>query len=39
MSNVLDINLSNAALDKLEKNNKKYSVEKSKGSFKKYTEL
>ncbi len=39
MSDILNIDLSKAVLDKLEKNNKKYPVEKSKGSCKKYTEL
>lgn len=35
----LDINIENAILNKLQKNNDKYSVEKSKGNSKKYTEF
>lgn len=35
----LDIDLEKAFRDKLEKSNVKYSVEKSKGSHKKYTEF
>lgn len=39
MCNDLDIDLSQAFLEKLEKNAKKYPVEKAKGNHKKYTEL
>lgn len=39
MADVLNIDLSNAVLDKLNKNRKKYPIEKSKGTCKKYTEL
>lgn len=39
MAHDLDINVEKAILEKLEKNNKKYPVEKAKGSSKKYTEL
>lgn len=35
----LDINLEEAILKKMKKNEKKYPVEKAKGSAKKYTEL
>jgi NTP pyrophosphatase (non-canonical NTP hydrolase) len=35
----LDIDVTKAFLDKMEKNRKKYPVEKSKGNHKKYTEL
>lgn len=35
----LDINIEKAILNKLQKNNDKYSVEKSKGNSKKYTEF
>jgi NTP pyrophosphatase (non-canonical NTP hydrolase) len=34
-----EIDLGQAALDKIEKNNAKYPVEKSKGNTKKYTDL
>ena len=36
---VYDINLNNSLLKKIEKNKKKYPLEKSKGSNKKYTEF
>jgi NTP pyrophosphatase (non-canonical NTP hydrolase) len=39
MSHDLDINIDKALQDKLKLNNKKYPVEKSKGSAKKYNEL
>lgn len=39
LADVLNINLSSAVLDKLNKNRKKYPIEKSKGTCKKYTEL
>lgn len=39
MSDILNIDLSKAVINKLEKNNIKYPVQKSKGSCKKYTEL
>lgn len=39
LSRSMEIDLEKAILDKLEKNNKKYPVEKSKGNAKKYTEL
>lgn len=35
----LDINLEDAILDKIKKNEEKYPIEKIKGNFKKYTEL
>lgn len=35
----LDINLEEAILEKMKKNEEKYPVEKAKGSAKKYTEL
>jgi NTP pyrophosphatase (non-canonical NTP hydrolase) len=39
MSHDLDINIDKALQDKLKLNNKKYPVEKSKGSAKKYNKL
>ncbi|MFC1656408.1 nucleotide pyrophosphohydrolase [Patescibacteria group bacterium] len=39
MSKDLDINIHEALLDKVEKNEAKYPVHKAKGSHKKYTEL
>lgn len=39
IANDLDINLSKSFLRKLEKNEAKYTVDKSKGNHKKYTEL
>ena len=39
LSQKYDIDLSEALYKKLEQNNKKYPVEKAKGSNKKYTEL
>ncbi len=39
MANDLHIDVSQAFLDKLQKNEAKYPVEKSKGNHKKYTEL
>ena len=39
LSDDLDIDLENAILEKLEKNKKKYPVDKSKGNSKKYTEF
>jgi NTP pyrophosphatase (non-canonical NTP hydrolase) len=39
LANKLDINLVEAFDEKMEKNEKKYPVEKAKGSHKKYTEL
>ncbi|MDQ5981463.1 MAG: hypothetical protein QG570_210 [Patescibacteria group bacterium] len=39
MSHVFDIDLEKAFIDKLEKNDKKYPVEKSKGKHTKYSEL
>jgi NTP pyrophosphatase (non-canonical NTP hydrolase) len=39
IANDLDINLYDASKRKLDKNNAKYDVEKSKGNHKKYTEL
>ncbi len=39
MADVLNIDLSNAVIDKLSKNRRKYPIEKSKGTCKKYTEL
>ncbi len=39
MADQLDIDIIKAMHDKLDKNNKKYPVEKAKGSSKKYTEL
>jgi len=38
-SDILDFDLGKAVLDKMEKNDAKYPVEKSKGSNKKYSEL
>lgn len=35
----LDINLEEAIIEKMKKNEEKYPVEKAKGSAKKYTEL
>lgn len=39
LSDLLDIDLSQAALEKLKKNEQKYPVSLSKGNAKKYTEL
>ncbi|MGM9946555.1 nucleotide pyrophosphohydrolase [Floccifex sp.] len=39
MADALDVDLEEIVLQKLEKNKKKYPVEKSKGNSKKYTEL
>jgi NTP pyrophosphatase (non-canonical NTP hydrolase) len=39
LSNSLQVDLSRAIMDKLEENSRKYPVEKSKGSSKKYDEL
>lgn len=39
MSHDLDIDIVQSFKDKLDKNSKKYPVEKAKGSHKKYTEL
>lgn len=39
LSNELDIDIEKAIVEKLEKNRKKYPVEKAYGSNKKYTEL
>ena len=39
MADVLNVDLSKAVYEKLEKNRSKYPIEKSKGSCKKYTEL
>jgi NTP pyrophosphatase (non-canonical NTP hydrolase) len=39
MSNDLDIDIADAFVKKLEKNGKKYPVDKSKGNHTKYTEL
>ncbi len=39
MSHDLDINIVNSFIKKLEKSDKKYPIEKSKGSNKKYTKL
>ena len=39
MADVLDVDLSDAVLNKLEKNCIKYPIEKAKGSCKKYKEL
>lgn len=39
LSHDLGIDLKKALMDKMKKNNKKYPVEKTKGSHKKYTEL
>ena len=39
LANVLDVDVASASLRKLEKNAKKYPVEKAKGSAKKYNEL
>ncbi len=35
----LDINLEDAILEKMKKNEKKYPIEKIKGNFRKYTEI
>ena len=39
MAETCDIDLEQVVLDKIEKNNQKYSVEKSKGKSDKYTKL
>jgi NTP pyrophosphatase (non-canonical NTP hydrolase) len=39
MAQVYDIDLSEALIDKMDENRKKYPVDKSKGSNKKYDEL
>jgi len=39
MADTLDVNLNDIINMKMDKNGKKYSVEKSKGNSKKYTEL
>jgi len=39
LADVLNINLINAFYDKMEKNKKRYPVDKIKGNFKKYNEL
>ena len=39
MAHDLNINLSEAVMDKLQKNNKKYPIEKSKGKHNKYNKL
>ena len=39
LANALDIDISDAILDKLKKNAEKYPIHKAKGSNKKYTEL
>ncbi|MBR5418829.1 nucleotide pyrophosphohydrolase [Candidatus Saccharibacteria bacterium] len=39
LADKLDVNLEDIIMTKLEENSKKYPVEKSKGSSKKYTEL
>jgi NTP pyrophosphatase (non-canonical NTP hydrolase) len=39
MANALNIDVSGAVLQKLEKNRKRYPVGKAKGSSKKYTQL
>lgn len=39
LANKLDVDLEDIVLEKIEKNNKKYPVEKAKGSSKKYTKL
>ncbi|QHS21801.1 nucleotide pyrophosphohydrolase [Virgibacillus sp. MSP4-1] len=39
LSDVLDVDLNEIVLNKLEKNARKYPVEKAKGTEKKYTEL
>lgn len=39
MANDLDIDITKAFIEKMDKNEAKYSVEKSKGNHKKYTEL
>lgn len=39
LSDVLDVDLSDAVIQKLAENAKKYPIEKSKGSNKKYNEL
>jgi len=39
MAHDLDIDITEASRQKLEKNNRKYPVDKSKGNHKKYTEL
>jgi len=39
LSDITDINLEEALLNKLEKNRKKYPINKAKGNSKKYTKL
>ncbi|SET50387.1 NTP pyrophosphatase, house-cleaning of non-canonical NTPs [Salinibacillus kushneri] len=39
LSDMLDVDLNDIVLDKLEKNAKKYPVDKAKGNWKKYTDL
>ena len=39
MADILNVDLSKAVYEKLEKNRNKYPIEKSKGSCRKYTEL
>lgn len=39
LSNVLDIDLSEALLEKVKQNSEKYPVDKTKGEYKKYTDL
>ncbi len=39
LSDVLDVDLIKAFYDKMEKNKKKYPIDKIKGNFKKYTEI
>ncbi len=39
LSNVLGTDLSKAILKKVDENEKKYPIEKTKGSYKKYTQL
>jgi len=39
LSNALDIDISKALLNKIKLNSKKYPIKKTKGKYKKYTEL
>ncbi len=39
LSNALDIDLSEALIEKVEHNSEKYPVEKTRGNYRKYTEL
>ncbi len=39
LSNALEIDLSEALIEKVEHNSEKYPVEKTRGNYKKYTEL